>query len=421
MVAEPFRTYSKIKEIADNYFKTLVEVSKKGNPVIWGPADIPYEILRAMDIYYVLGEPYGSMWAARGMAGELLPATENFGFKTCFCAYSRNFIGSYLTGKSPLEKLPRASFMVAVKAGCNDHIAWFEALSRIEKTPFFALDLPFSYSDPSERHIQYVQRQLENLVDFLERMTGRKMVEERLVKAVINAHKLRELWSNILEKLKNSPVPLNFRNQSSFMVAAVWLKGSDEAIEAYSSLLDELEDRIEKGIPAVTDEKVRLLWDNVPVWFYLKLFSYLESKGLILVVSPYMLGWGDINFIYSQYPQHVKDLFCWKTPETASDALRETAKQLLRIQLTTNSLDSKIHIYEAIARDYHVNGAIFHSNSGCKPLSLNRIEVARHLEKTLQIPVLVFESSMADPSGFNEVGILSQINKFATFFETRIK
>jgi benzoyl-CoA reductase/2-hydroxyglutaryl-CoA dehydratase subunit BcrC/BadD/HgdB len=413
MVKRPFQTYRMIKDLTDSYFKALQAASEAKKPIAWGPADMPYEILRAMDIYYVLGEPYGAICSAQGMSSELLPVTENYGFRTRFCAYSRNFIGSYLTGKGPFGKLQRPSFMIGTRVGCNDHIAWFEALSKILERPFFSIDIPFCYENPEERHILYVQRQLENLVDFLEGITKSRMDEERLISAVINAYKLRETWRRIIEKMKIRPAPLNFRSQSSFMVTAVWLKGSKEAVEVYCSLLEEIDDRIKGGIPSIEDEKARLLWDNVPMWFYLKAFNYLEEKGLIPVISPYMLGWGDNPLTYSPYRVEVIDLLKWKSPQTAQDALREMAKQFLRIQITTNSLDSKIRLYEGLARDYCIDGAIFHSNWGCKHLSLNRTEVAKYLEETLHIPILIFESSMADPSGFDENVFLSRIDKFA--------
>ena len=69
-----------------------------------------------------------------------------------------------------------------------------------------------------------------------------------------------------------------------------------------------------------------------------------------------------------------------------------------------------------MAQDYRIDGAIFHSNWGCKPLSLGKLEVAKSLEEKFQIPVFVFESSMADPRGFNEEKFLSKLDMFASSF-----
>lgn len=417
MITEPFKIYPKIKELAAGYFDTLRNAAKEGKTIVWSPASVPYELFRAMDMEYVLGEPYGALCAAGGLADELLPVTEEYGFTTRFCAYSRNFIGSYLTGKSPLGELPPADFMVGVRLGCNDHVAWFETVSKLADRPYFPVDLPQCYGKLTERHIAYVQSQLEHLVQFMEQVTKRKMEEHRLVEAVTNAHQLKALWNQILECCKNIPAPLNFRSQTSFMTAAVWLKGTREAVDTYAALLDEVKDRMERGVGSVPEEKARLLWDNVPMWFYPLVFNYLEDKGLVPIVCPYIVGWGDNPLTYSQYPQQSKELLTWQMPTTGKEALRETAKEFLRAHVVLNNcLASKLSFYRGVALDYGIDGAIFHSNWGCKLLSLGRLEVVKYLEEEFDIPVLVFESSMADPRGFNEEKFLLRLDTFVSSF-----
>ena len=417
METEPFKIYPKIKELAAGYFDTLGRAASEGRTIVWGPALIPYELFRAMDMEYVLGEPYGALCAATGLSEELLPVTEEYGFTTRFCAYSRNFIGSCLTGKSPLGELPPAHFMVGVRINCNDHVAWFETMGKLMNKPYFAVDLPQCYGDLTERHITYVASQLERLVQFMEQVTKQKMEEQRLVETVTNAHQLRALWNEILEYCKNIPAPLNFRSQTSFMAAAVWLKGSREAVETYAALLDEVKDRTERGVGSVPEEKVRLLWDNIPMWFYPKVFNYLEDKGLVPIVSPYVINFADNPLTYSQYSDQTKELLTWQEPTTGKEALRETAKEFLRGHIVLgNCLDSKLSFYGGVAQDYKIDGAIFHSNWGCKQSSLGRLEVAKYLEEEFHIPVLVFESSMADPRGFNEEELLSNLDTFAGSF-----
>ena len=417
MITEPFKIYPKIKELTAGYFSTLAHAAKEGRTIVWGPASIPYELFRAMDMVYVLGEPYGALCAASGLSEELLPVTEEYGFTTKFCAYSRNFIGSCLTGKSPLGELPPANFMVGLRVNCNDHVAWFEVLGKLMNRPYFSVDLPQCYGELAERNITYVSSQLERLVQFMEQMTKQKMEEQRLVETVTNAHQLRALWNEILECCKNIPAPLNFRSQTSFMTAAVWLKGTSEAVETYTALLDEVKDRTGRGVASVPEEKARLLWDNVPMWFYPKVFNYLEDRGLVPIVCPYMVGWGDNPLIYSQYSDETKELLAWQEPTTGKEALRETAKEFLRGHISQNNcLPSKLSFYGGVARDYKIDGAIFHSNWGCKALSLGRLEVAKYLEKEFRIPVLVFESSMSDPRGFKEEEFLSKLDNFTSSF-----
>ena len=419
MITEPFKTYPEIKKLAGGYFDDLRNAASEGKSIVWGPASVPSELFRAMDMEYVLGEPYGALCAAGGFAPELLPVTDEYGFTTRFCAYARNFIGSYLSGKGPWEELPQADLMVGTRAGCNDHVAWFETLSKMAGKPYFVVDLPQIYGQPTLRHITYVQSQLTHLVEFMEQVTKKKMKEDRLVEAVRNALELKSLWTRILESCRSVPAPLNFRSQSSFMVAAVWLKGSREAVEVYTALLDEVRDRVARGMGSAPEERARLLWDNVPMWFYPKVFNRLEEKGLIPIACPYMLGFGDMPITDSPSTEGYKELLDWGVPSTGEEALRETAKTFIREHVNVNNgLGSKLRYYDGVTRDFQLDGAIFHSNWGCKHLSKGTMEVARYLEKQFQIPVLVFESSMADPRGFDERAFLAKIDAFADSFGT---
>jgi benzoyl-CoA reductase/2-hydroxyglutaryl-CoA dehydratase subunit BcrC/BadD/HgdB len=416
VITEPFQSYPQIKALAAGYFETLRGAVEEGRPIVSGPATIPYELFRAMDLDYLLGEPYGAICAAGGFAEELLPVTEEYGFTTGFCAYSRNFIGSYLKGRGPLGPFRAPDVMLGVRAGCNDHVAWFETLSKMADRPYFAVDLPQCGEGVSERHIAYVERQLEQLIGFVERATNRQMVEQRLVETVNNAHQLRVLWNQVLACCKNVPAPLNFKSQMSFMTAAVWLKGTKEALDVYAGLLDEIKDRMQRGVASAQEEKARLFWDNVPMWYHPQVFNYLERQGLVPIVSPYIVGWGDNPLTHAQVPQETKDLLAWQAPRNRQEALRETAKEFLRPHAGVSNLESKLTYYEGVARDYQVDGAVFHSNRGCKNLSLNRFEVARHLEEALQIPVFIFESSMADPRGFDEEELRSRLDAFSSTF-----
>ena len=50
MITEPFKVYPKIKELAAGYFDTLGRATSEGRTIVWGPALIPYELFRAMDM-----------------------------------------------------------------------------------------------------------------------------------------------------------------------------------------------------------------------------------------------------------------------------------------------------------------------------------------------------------------------------------
>lgn len=56
MITEPFKVYPKIKGLSAGYFDTLGRATTEGRTIVWGPALIPYELFRAMDMEYLLCE-----------------------------------------------------------------------------------------------------------------------------------------------------------------------------------------------------------------------------------------------------------------------------------------------------------------------------------------------------------------------------
>ena len=51
------------------------------------------------------------------------------------------------------------------------------------------------------------------------------------------------------------------------------MRGTDECNAYYRMLRDELQDRVRRGIGGLREERHRLLWDNLPIWFAVRELS----------------------------------------------------------------------------------------------------------------------------------------------------
>ena len=54
-----------------------------------------------------------------------------------------------------------------------------------------------------------------------------------------------------------------------FMAPIVVLRGTKEAVSFYDKLKVEVEERVARGEGALLEERYRLLWDNIAIWFRL--------------------------------------------------------------------------------------------------------------------------------------------------------
>ena len=76
-----------------------------------------------------------------------------------------------------------------------------------------------------------------------------------------------ELWLEILDRAQHRPAPISAFDGFINMGPIVDLRGEPETIRFYETLLAEIDRRIAAGVGAVRDERKRVLWDNLPIWY----------------------------------------------------------------------------------------------------------------------------------------------------------
>src|SRR3972149_1907854 len=112
---EQLKCWREVKKITGDYYASMVSARSQGKLLGWCGAGTPPEMLRALDITPILGEPYGAMCAAQGPAHELLEAAEESGYSKNLCDYARCWVGSALTKRGLTGKMPWPDFVISSK------------------------------------------------------------------------------------------------------------------------------------------------------------------------------------------------------------------------------------------------------------------------------------------------------------------
>lgn len=411
MLTVPLKAWNECKTLTAQYYTKMATAKKDGKKLAWVGAGIPSDLLRAFDVVPIFGEPFGAMCTWSNLSDQLQEEVENRGYGRSFCAYCRSFLGAYFKNKSPFGTLPEADFLAGSKGACNDHLALYVEFHHLTGKPLFILDEPIAPGEVKEYHLEYVERNFEKFIDFMEWVTGKKINEEEFCKTIILARKNRVLWDKVLSFCKNKPAPLNFKSQLTLMMPAIVLKGTQAAIDFYEHLIEELEERTSKGISAKEDEKYRLMWDNIPMWFHMPLFNDLENRGVVIVISPYTAMWGaDMPKSYRADEKSEK-LLQWKDPTNLKEAIREMAKNYLESYLGIE-LPTHFNYYHKLIKEYSIDGVIFHSNRGCKNISLGRMEVQRWIDEHTDVPTIIIEGNSGDRMDYSEGPVRTRLEAF---------
>ncbi len=375
------------------YYFMAKKPSWFGKKVAWVTSGGPVEPLYAMGVLPFYPENYGAMCGASRMSVPLCEAAEHKGYSRDLCSYALIDIGSSLTGKGPLGKLPKPDFLVCGNNICGTVMKWYELQARAFRVPIFFLDTPFVHDEIQDHTLKYVQSQMKDYVTFLERQLKRPFSEEKLRKVSSRSFEAIQLWKEILALSKNRPAPIASFDAFIHMAPIVTLRGTRWAVWYYRKLKKEIEERVKRGVGAFAREEIRLIWDNIPIWYDIRnLSKILSSQGAVLVADTYTSAWA---------LDHL-DL---------TDPLNRLAKAYAIIHLNLG-LEHKIKKMTNLVEQYGAHGFIVHSNRSCKSYSLGQADLKREVSRATGKPGLMIEADHTDSRSYAPKQVEKQIQIF---------
>jgi len=392
------RRYKKLNTSAElqrlmQWYYASARYLRVGRPLAWLTSGAPVEVLRAMGVTVLYPENYTALCGARREGAALCQVAEAHGYSQDLCSYARTDLGSIFDGeRAPMHGLPRPDLLIACNNICGTVIKWYEAVARLYSVPLFVLDTPFLHDQVSESCLSFVVAQMEDMVRWVERVTGRHLDMQRLRETVRLANETTVLWGEIRALCKARPSPLNAPDLFINMAPIVVLRGTRSALRFYRHLLAEVEQRVRHGVGAIAVEKRRLLWDNIAIWHHLyRFYNYFVDYGACFVVDTYTGGWSQCM------------------PE--GDLLRGIAEAYATVFLN-QSLKHRSEMMAGLMSEYGVDGFVMHCNRSCKPYSLGQYAIRREVMQRTGLPGLVIEADMCDERSYAEEPIRTRIQAF---------
>lgn len=415
----PLKVWKLLKEVNDAYDERIKSAIEAGKPIVTATTMVPQQIINAFDAVYISGEWYGSICGFNRDV-ELSEYAERCGFLHELCSYARMMLGSMLMNKGFLGKYPKPSGVIGCEGFCVVQAKWFESLARYHNVPFFVIDTsPIPSEDLKnwgeeavKDSIDYVAKQCGNQLEFMEWVTGQKINEEKLIDVTITMHKNEVLWDKLLELWGRKPSPVTIRNLFTFENLIISLPCTHDATKVLEAAIEEVEDRIAKGITGIDDEQVRLIWNAQPGWYILNTMKYFQSQGATFVASPYLALWGH-DYRYAWLRDAAPEwMYEFKEPTTIDECLWEIAKAGNAMNSPRPRLDGSIEVYKDMAKKTKADGGVWHAVRGCKGVSYGGLGELEALRNDLGLPGFILEGSPADYRDFSEGPALRQIRIF---------
>jgi 2-hydroxyglutaryl-CoA dehydratase, D-component len=381
---------------------------RAGEPLALVDADVPHELLRALDIPYVVNQWWASICAAKQRAPHYLALLRGRGYPDYFEQYSAIALGSTLEDdpeQAPWGGLPAVSVFLT-QVWTDAHLGIAEAWERERGVPFFALEKAVDTALPErwwERipsawehvvgtaRLDLMSAELERLVAFLEPLAGKRLDEARLERVLELANEQQE-WSRRTRDLlaATTPAPLDIVDSIPAVMLPQWHRGTEWARDAARSFHEEVEALVESRAAVCEDERLRLMWIGRGLWFNLGFYQHFQREyGAVFVWSMYLAIAADGYLRYGGPP------------------LRALSARFAAFTDLIGMPGWADEWYLKEARSHRVDGVV----QLVTPESRSSYFVTRALEDA-GIPVLEIDANNADAREWDEAAFVARLSAF---------
>ena len=396
------------KDYTKRFYQEAAEAKSQNKQVVHMPALGPTEIIHAMDFVPVMPENYATICCAKQMAKGFCETAEQSGFSHDLCSYFRCGLGMLYEETGPLGKMQKPDLVIGYTGVCDPYVKWWETWAQEYDVPCYIFDMPFNFTGEFQEHeMEWMTSSLKGFVDFVEGHKLGKFDEAKFQEAVALSIQAMDLFWEIYEMKKAVPCPRGLREVVGDLFYVVTSLGRQEAVDYFTILAEDTRERVQNGVGIIPEEKFRILWDNIPLWYRLNLIDYLSERGAIIPTDGYiptiwLAPYLDGRKLSPDRPWESMALRMWSCTQNATAAVNNKR-------------------YGKLVQDWHCDGAVFFSNRSCIGITQVVMDKIAYLREQCGIPSISFQAEMADPRSFPEEDVLAQIDAFLEMLEQEKK
>ena len=376
------------------------------------------ELLRTFDLPIVFPEINSLQTAVRKVSDEYLNLAEDHGFSPDVCGYVKADYALQLKGgEHPMGTVPPPGIAVYTNA-CNTYIKWAEIWERMYDVPIFTLDVPGSRSAPGvklsgtnhEADLKYVEYQLRELIELLEKVTGKPFDIDRLREVLSVTNDMGRSWRRLLEINKGTPAVYDSMMEGTIFLGVVnALRGTPEGAKYFADLVEEMEYKLEQGISPHGEEpeKHRLIFVGVPCYPIFRRFYHLFSD------------WGG-TFVGSTYLWFASGGFNLDFEYDLDRPLESLAEGLmLGVRSAVDSMLFQDRALIDAIDTYGADGVVYHPIKSCRTVSTGLADSRRVVLEERDVLCLYIESDMMDKRVVSEAQLKNRIDAFFEGLDSR--
>ncbi|PNV60656.1 2-hydroxyglutaryl-CoA dehydratase [Clostridium sp. chh4-2] len=378
-------------------------------------ADVPMEVLRAMDIPFVVNQWWAAICAAKRKAPKYYGLLRDAGYRDDLCSYCATAFAESMDPEDkesgPWGGLPDPTIAIT-RLTCDCQGKIFQLFAKNHGADFYAMEntvprkVPLNWWDLAQNdweelydteRLDTAVEELKELIRYLEMKTG-KMFDINKLEEVMNLINEQEEWYTKIRDLiaETSPAPVTVVDTINAVMQAQWQRGTRWAADHAKSMYEEIKAMVDEGHTAVPNEKYRLMWLGRGLWHDFAFYQNFEKKyGAAFVWSMYLAMGADA---YRRY--HVEE-----------DPLRALAARYIGMEDFLHMPPWNAQWFLKEAKHNKIDGVVYMVPENC----MQAVEGSYFIQKTLEdagIPVLIFKADPVDARKWNRDTMTGLVEDF---------
>ena len=386
-----------LEAIRESYDR-IITCAEEGKPFIATSYGNAPELFVALDLpwYPLLLMPYLPTWQPHVL--KRIDEAVKVGLGTDMCTLIRLGIGNVQAGRT---LLPTA--FIGMLTPCDGAGMFHQAIASDRywrNVPIFCTDPPYWGNAVS---IDYHANDLRRMVAFLDKHTGRTLDIDRLREVIKESNKQYELWAEFSEMRRAVPCPHSAtKGAQAWNVAQNFMVGDPGGTEWFRKLIEITRQQLKEGRGIVPNERIRLLWFDIPALWLSELTGWLKEEwGACIVMD--MMGYAPHTLIDTSSEESM-----------FSGLARRNLCELPMVRQVRGTADTLANDIVQIVKNYKIDCVVWPAHMGHKDGSAS-IGIMRQICRNIGVPLLALGIDLFDR---RYTSMDSLKDKFSEFFDT---
>ena len=390
-------------EVLKSFFKNLISLLKNlkekannGFPVMGVHFAFPQELFHCFDITPMCIElvPYMMSAMFHDGAEYFYDSMTALGHPYHTCTSQKGVMMMLKQGMIDLD------VVVAPTGPCDNGVGSYQYFANYNKNksvPLVVSDLPVYQNKRAE---EYYGMEFKRLLDEVGAILGQEPDFDKLRAAVNNNSKAHEYLHELNQLRKLKPCPIESMSNALITASTVFFQGAPEKAQFHKEVYEIAKKRIDKGIERPYEEKFRVVFPYMSMFFDLSFYEWMDRElGMVEVIDPFNL------YFYDRIET-----------DNVDDIIKQLAIQAINypmIRQGATFVEQFIDDSLWAAREFSADCAIFTAHFSCKQI-VSAIQIVKEAYRDeLGLPMLTIELDCGDKRYTSLESIKRQVSEFA--------